>query len=248
MQEAVHRLADWLVSSQQIVFFGGAGVSTDSGIPDFRSAQGLFVQESADHYSAEEIVSRSFFYRFPKIFFDFYFDKLVYPEVKPNFVHFFLKKWEDKGKELTIITQNIDGLHQLAGSSRVLELHGTVLDNYCTHCGAYYDLRSLPFDDQHIPRCPLDHAIIKPDVVLYEEMLNEETVQKAIAAIASADLMIIGGTSLAVYPAASFINYFKGDKIALINKTALQTYPEKALVFEESLADVFREVDRMVGS
>ncbi|MGX7109298.1 NAD-dependent protein deacylase [Facklamia miroungae] len=241
-EDQIRHFAQMIQESQNIVFFGGAGVSTGSGIPDFRSAQGIFMQDSNYEFSAEEIISHPFYQSHPKIFFDFYFDKLVYPEIEPNLSHTFLKDLEDKGKNVTIVTQNIDGLHQKAGSSQVLELHGSVLDNYCSQCGTYYSLKDLERDAQGIPRCPKDQAIIKPDVVLYGEMLDEETIRQSIQAISHADLLIIAGTSLNVYPAASFIHYFKGNDQVVINQTPIISNHPNALVFQEKIEQVFQSV------
>ncbi|MGF3075849.1 NAD-dependent protein deacylase [Facklamia sp. P12955] len=242
IENQIKEFAQIIQKSRKIVFFGGAGVSTASGIPDFRSADGLFMQETNYQYSAEEIISHSFYKQHPQIFFEYYFEHLVYPEIQPNLAHFFLKELENKGKEVTVVTQNIDGLHQKAGSSRVLELHGSVLNNFCTQCGSYYALDQLEKDAQGIPRCPKDQAIIKPDVVLYEESLNEETINQSIQAISQADLMIIAGTSLNVYPAASFIHYFRGNSQVIINQTPILISKPNALIFEDKIEAVFQLV------
>lgn len=241
-QTLIEKFAASLKNNHKIVFFGGAGVSTGSGIPDFRSADGLFVQDSGYKYSAEEIISHSFYQRYPEIFFEYYFDKLVYPEVQPNLAHTFLKDLEELGKDVSVVTQNIDGLHQKAGSSRVYELHGTVLDNYCTQCGKFYSWSDLEKDEKGIPRCSQDGAIVKPDVVLYQEQLNPMTIASAIGAIQASDLLIIAGTSLNVYPAASFIQYFKGQDLVVINKTPIQVQGPNAIVFEEGIEEVFTAV------
>lgn len=230
-----------LAESQMIVFFGGAGVSTESGIPDFRSSTGLYSENNRGHYSAEELVSYSFFKRYPDEFFDYYFKHLVFEEAEPNAGHLFLKELEDAGKDVHVITQNIDGLHQKAGSSKVYELHGSVRRNYCTKCGQPYDLSELELDTAGIPTCPLDHAIVRPDVVLYEENLDQNTMQGAISAIKRADMLIIAGTSLSVYPAAGLIRYFDGEHLVAINKSSL-TVPAGTLIFEDSIGNVLAEL------
>lgn len=243
MSEQIEALTDALKQSQRIVFFGGAGVSTESGIPDFRSADGIFMQETGNQYRPEQIISHSFFKRFPAVYFDFHFDKLVYPSAQPNLAHTFLVELEKMGKDVSVVTQNIDGLHQLAGSSKVYELHGSVYDNYCLTCGRHYLVDQLQRDEAGIPRCPEDGGIVRPNIVMYEEPLDQQTIMQAIDAIRSADLLIVAGTSLVVYPAASFINYFQGDQMVIINKSPLQvTYPG-ALVFEDSISHVFSQVE-----
>ena len=211
-------LKDLIANHNNIVFFGGAGVSTESNIPDFRSSTGLFSQKLNKQFTAEQLVSHTFFVRYPEEFFEFYKDKLIYPNAKPNNAHIALAKLEEMGKLKAVITQNIDGLHQMAGSKNVLELHGSVHRNYCTKCGKFFDLESMLNLGGNIPYCDNCGSIVKPDVVLYEEALDSDVITKTISAISNADLLIIGGTSLAVYPAASFIDYYKGDYIALINK------------------------------
>lgn len=242
MENKVRQFQSELSESDKIVFFGGAGVSTASGIPDFRSASGLFMQSTGKTYSAEEIISRSFFERNPEEFYDFYFDKLIYPDAKPNLAHSFLADLEKRGKDITIITQNIDGLHQQAGSQNVLELHGSVLENYCLTCGKSYSLNQLVRDEKGIPRCQEDAGIVRPDIVLYEEGLNQATIEATISAIEEADMLIVAGTSLIVYPAAGLINYFKGKHFIVINKTPIQTYQPNALIFEAALNDVFSQM------
>ncbi len=209
----LEKLMDIIKNSKHLVFFGGAGVSTASNIPDFRGANGLY------KYSPEEIISHSFFMEHPKEFFEFYFDKMVYLDALPNECHKFLALLEENKMLDAVITQNIDGLHQKAGSKNVIELHGSILRNYCMKCNKFYDINAKPFKDINfngIPKCDCG-GIIKPDVVLYEEPLNENDINKAIKAIASADTLIIGGTSLVVYPAASFIRFFRGQNLVLIN-------------------------------
>lgn len=236
-------LQEQLDQSLNIVFFGGAGVSTESGIPDFRSAEGIFVQETGSAYSPEEIISHDFFMRYPKVFFDFYFDKLIYPEAKPNSVHRFLADLEAAGKHVTIVTQNIDGLHQDAGSSEVYELHGTVRENYCLECNRTYSLEELERGEDGIPRCSYDHGIVRPNIVLYQEGLDQSVLEASIKAIEASDMLIIGGTSLVVYPAAGLVNYFNGDHLVVINKTIIQARQAGALTFEDSLSEVFDQLE-----
>ena len=233
-------LSDILRKSHHIVFFGGAGVSTASGIPDFRSANGLWNQKYGRNLSPEEMVSRSFFEKDPEDFFAFYKEKLVYPEALPNGCHRALAKLEEMGKLLAVVTQNIDGLHQMAGSKKVYELHGSVLRNYCTRCHASYDADYV-LKAEGVPHCRACGAIVKPDVVLYEEMLDESVIDKSVKAIARADTLIVGGTSLVVYPAAGFIRYFRGDNLVVINKTPTQADSNADLVIREDIAQVMEE-------
>lgn len=242
MENKIRQFQSDINDSDKIVFFGGAGVSTASGIPDFRSASGLFMQATGETYSAEEIISRSFFERNPEEFYDFYFEKLIYPDAKPNLAHSFLADLEKTGRDVTIITQNIDGLHQQAGSQNVLELHGSVLENYCLTCGRNYSLNQLVRDEKGIPRCQEDQGIVRPDIVLYQEGLNQATIEATISAIEEADMLIVAGTSLIVYPAAGLINYFKGSYCVVINKTPVQTNLANALIFETTLNDVFSQM------
>lgn len=241
MTDKIRTFKKQLEESQMIAFFGGAGVSTESGIPDFRSSTGLYKENNRGHYSAEELISYSFFKRYPDEFFDYYFEHLVFEKAEPNAGHLFLKELEDAGKDVHIITQNIDGLHQKAGSSKVYELHGSVLRNYCTKCGQAYDLNELELDTVGIPRCPLDQAIVRPDVVLYEEGLDQNTMQGAISAIKRADMLIIAGTSLVVYPAAGLIRYFNGKHLIAINKTPIAV-PDGTLMFEDSIGKVISDL------
>ncbi|MDV9972735.1 NAD-dependent protein deacylase [Clostridioides difficile] len=231
-------LKDLIANHNNIVFFGGAGVSTESNIPDFRSSTGLFSQKLNKQFTAEQLVSHTFFVRYPEEFFEFYKDKLIYPNAKPNNAHIALAKLEEMGKLKAVITQNIDGLHQMAGSKNVLELHGSVHRNYCTKCGKFFDLESMLNLGGNIPYCDNCGSIVKPDVVLYEEALDSDIITKTISAISNADLLIIGGTSLAVYPAASFIDYYKGNYIALINK-ANTVYDKSASLVIINLLEKF---------
>lgn len=215
-EQEVKRLQEIIDDSSRIVFFGGAGVSTESNIPDFRSADGLYQQEYK--YSPEQIVSHSFFMQNTEGFYEFYKEKMMFLDAKPNAAHLKLAKLEEKGKLTAVITQNIDGLHQAAGSKNVLELHGSIHRNYCRKCGKFYDARYVK-TSKGIPRCECG-GIIKPDVVLYEEGLDTMVIEKSIRAISRADTLIIGGTSLVVYPAAGFIDYFHGKHLVVINKSA----------------------------
>ncbi len=239
--DKIEQLKEQLADSQKIVFFGGAGVSTESGIPDFRSSEGLYMQDSGTQVSAEEMISHTFYKRYPKEFFKYYFENLVFEEAEPNEAHVFLKDLEDEGKDVSIVTQNIDGLHQKAGSTTVHELHGSTLRNYCTQCGNRYEISELELDEEGIPRCPNDGAIVRPDIVLYEEGLDQSVIQAAIQDISEADMLMIAGTSLVVYPAAGLIHYFNGDHLVAINKSPIRI-PEDALVFEDSISNVFSKL------
>lgn len=233
----IEKLAEILRNSNNIVFFGGAGMSTESGIPDFRSANGLYSEKLKINFTPEQLVSHSFYVKYPKEFFNFYKEKLIYPNAKPNAGHIALAKLEKMGKLKAIVTQNIDGLHQAAGSKNVYELHGSVLRNYCTKCHAFYDEKFI-LDSKGIPTCPKCGGIVKPDVVLYEEGLDEATIQGAVRAISQADTLIIGGTSLVVYPAAGLIDYFRGRNLVLINKSSTSADNKADLVIHDSIGKV----------
>ncbi len=215
MEEKKALLKKWITESNNIVFFGGAGVSTESKIPDFRSADGLYNQKYK--YPPETILSHSFYQRRTEEFFEFYRDKMLFPEAQPNAAHLALARLEQMGKCKAVITQNIDGLHQAAGSKKVLELHGSVLRNYCTRCHKFYDMEHI-LHSEEVPRCECG-GVIKPDVVLYEEGLDSLTLNEAVRCIRQADVLIVGGTSLTVYPAAGLIDYYNGNKLVLINKS-----------------------------
>ena len=235
MDENIVKLEKWIKESDNIVFFGGAGVSTESGIPDFRSVDGLYNQKY--DYPPETILSHSFFMRNTEEFYRFYRDKMLYKDAKPNKAHYALAELEKQGRCKAVITQNIDGLHQAAGSKEVLELHGTVKKNYCMNCHKFYDAEYV-FNSNGIPRCSCG-GIIKPDVVLYEEGLDEETIENSIYAIQKADLLIVAGTSLTVQPASGLINFFRGRNLVLINRNSTP-YDNKAnLVINDSLGKVF---------
>ena len=235
------RLKEILDSSENIVFFGGAGVSTESNIPDFRSEQGLYHAKQAYGYAPEEILSHTFFMQHTEVFFDYYKHNLIYRDAQPNKAHLALAYLEQEGKLKAIVTQNIDGLHQKAGSRKVYELHGSVLRNHCMDCGAAYDL-DYTLDPAHcrgsIPHCPKCGGVIKPDVVLYEEALDEDCMIGALKAIEQADTLIIGGTSLAVYPAAGLIRYFRGKNLVLINKQPTPYDGRADLVIHDAIGKV----------
>lgn len=227
-------LKQWLEESDNIVFFGGAGVSTESKIPDFRSTDGLYNQQYA--YPPETILSHTFYMKNTEEFYRFYRNKMLFPEAEPNRAHKALARLEEMGKLKAVVTQNIDGLHQKAGSREVLELHGSVLRNYCTRCGKFYGLDAV-LNSEGIPKCQCQ-GIIKPDVVLYEEGLDQQTIQKAVAYIAGADVLIIGGTSLTVYPAAGLIDYYRGKKLVLINKSVTPMDSRADLVISGPIGEV----------
>ncbi|TRW27736.1 NAD-dependent protein deacylase [Criibacterium bergeronii] len=238
MYEKLKKIID---DSDNIVFFGGAGVSTESNIPDFRSADGIYNQNTGTKYPPETIISHSFFEKNPEFFYEFYKDKMVYQDAKPNKAHKALAKLEQFGKLKAIITQNIDGLHQAAGSKNVLELHGSILRNYCTKCHTFYDLDYV-MNKKGIPYCDKCGGMVKPDVVLYEESLDGETIEKAIRYISQADVLIIGGTSLVVYPAASFVNYYKGNKLVLLNKSETFRDSYADLVIHDPIGEVLGSI------
>ncbi len=212
------KLKEIIEKSKKIVIFSGAGLSTNSGIPDFRSADGLYNQKTKMNIPPEEIISHSFFMRNPEEFYQFYFSKMVYLNAKPNLAHKYFAKLEEEGKVLAVVTQNIDNLHQEAGSKKVYELHGSVMRNYCMKCHKFYSLKDIFNENYEVPRCSCG-GIIKPDVVLYEEGLNDEVVSNALHAISEADTIIVTGTSLTVYPAAGFLRYFRGENLILLNKS-----------------------------
>ncbi len=239
MDAKIQTLKDWVDASDNIVFFGGAGVSTENGIPDFRSVDGLYNQ----HYKfpPETILSHSFYIQETEEFYRFYRDKMLCLDAKPNAAHQKLAEWEKQGKLKAIVTQNIDGLHQAAGAQNVYELHGSVHRNYCRKCHAFYDARFI-LDSTGVPRCEKCGGEIKPDVVLYEEGLDQATIEGSIRAIERADVLIIGGTSLTVYPAASFINGYRGSKLVLINKSATPADRRADLVIHAPIGEVFSQL------
>lgn len=240
MKDKINQLTEILRQSNHIVFFGGAGVSTASDIPDFRSSNGLFSRKLNRNLTPEQLVSHTFFVRYPEEFFAFYKKNLVYPDAKPNACHVALAKLEEMGKLDAIVTQNIDGLHQAAGSKIVYELHGSVLRNYCTQCHSSYGADYILQSDG-IPVCSQCGGIVKPDVVLYEEGLNDTTIHQSIQAISQADTLIIGGTSLVVYPAAGLIDYFRGKHLVLINKSSTPADNKADLVIHDSIDTIMEE-------
>lgn len=234
MSKEVERLQELIDQYDNIVFFGGAGVSTESGIPDFRSQDGLYNQKY--DYPPETILSHSFYMRKPEEFYRFYRNKMLFPNAEPNRAHKALARLEKMGKLKAVVTQNIDGLHQKAGSREVLELHGSVLRNYCTRCGKFYGLDAI-LNSTGVPKCTCG-GTIKPDVVLYEEGLDQETIEKSVKYIANADVLIIGGTSLTVYPAAGLIDYYRGHKLVLINKSVTPMDNRADLVISGPIGEV----------
>lgn len=236
--EKLETLKQWVAESQRIVVFTGAGVSTESGIPDFRSADGLYSQKF--DYPPETIISHSFYERKPEYFFRFYREKMLPLDYEPNITHKVLARWEREGKLLAVVTQNIDGLHQKAGSKRVYELHGSVLRNYCTRCGKFYPAEFIR-DSKGVPKCDCG-GIVKPDVVLYEEGLDQPTIEASVRAIHNADLLIVAGTSLTVYPAAGLIDYYPGNRLVLINRDETPRDGAADLVLHESLGEVFSQL------
>ena len=237
--EPIEQLRSWVKESNNIVFFGGAGVSTESGIPDFRSVDGLYHQQY--DYPPETILSHTFYRRMPEEFYRFYRAKMLCLDAKPNAAHLKLAQWEKEGKLKAVVTQNIDGLHQAAGSKVVLELHGSVLRNYCENCGKFYDAQYI-LHSEGVPACECGGSI-KPDVVLYEEGLNQKTLTDAIRYISEADVLIVGGTSLAVYPAAGLLDYYKGNKLVLVNKTPTPKDSMADLIVQGSIGEIFSGLD-----
>ena len=234
--DQIEKLKEIVDSSKNIVFFGGAGVSTESGIPDFRSVDGLYNQKY--DYPPETILSHTFYRNKPEEFFRFYKDKMLCLDAKPNAAHLKLARWEQEGKLKAVITQNIDGLHQAAGSRKVLELHGSVLRNYCERCGKFFDAEYM-LHAEGVPKCDACGGAVKPDVVLYEEGLDDKTLKDAVSYIRNADVWMIGGTSLVVYPAAGLIDYYDGNKLVLINKTPTARDDAADLVVQGSIGEIF---------
>ncbi|SMC47873.1 NAD-dependent deacetylase [Papillibacter cinnamivorans DSM 12816] len=239
MENTVKVLRELVESSGNIVFFGGAGVSTESGIPDFRSVDGLYSQKYA--YPPEVMLSHTFFENRPEEFFRFYREKMIFTDARPNAAHLKLAQWEREGKLSAVVTQNIDGLHQAAGSRNVYELHGSVHRNYCVRCGKKYDLDYVLRSPDIVPRCACG-GMVRPDVVLYEEVLDGEVMNKAARAISKADLLIVGGTSLVVYPAAGLIRYYSGDKLVIINKTPTLSDSGADYIMEGKIGEILSQV------
>ena len=232
-------LQEWIDSHSRIVFFGGAGVSTESGIPDFRSVDGLYHQQYA--YPPETILSHSFYLARPDVFYDFYRNKMLILDAQPNAAHKKLAEWEEMGKLKAVVTQNIDGLHQAAGSKKVFELHGSVHRNYCTKCGKFFGPEYMKAAEG-VPCCDACGGMIKPDVVLYEEGLDNDVITGAVTAISQADVLIIGGTSLVVYPAAGLIDYYRGHKLVLVNKSSTPRDKAADLVINGPIGEVFSQL------
>lgn len=238
MEDKILCLKEIIDNSDNIVFFGGAGVSTESGVPDFRSVDGLYNQKY--DYSPEIILSHTFYRKNTEEFYRFYRDKMLFPDAKPNAAHKVLAELEQRGKLKAVVTQNIDGLHQAAGSKEVYELHGSVHRNYCERCRKFFSFNDI-MKSKGVPKCECG-GIIKPDVVLYEEGLDQATIQKSVSAIARADVLIIGGTSLAVYPAAGLIDYYNGNKLILINKSQTPRDGRADLIINEPIGSVLSQV------
>lgn len=237
-EKEIEELQKIIDDSSRIVFFGGAGVSTESGIPDFRSADGLYHQEYK--YSPEQIISHSFFLRYPEAFYEFYKDKMMYLDAKPNPAHLKLAELEMAGRLLAVVTQNIDRLHQQAGSKKVYELHGSIHRNYCMKCGKFYDADFIK-NSEGVPHCECG-GIVKPDVVLYEEGLDQNVTQRAVMAISMADTLIIGGTSLVVYPAAGFVDYFHGKHLVVINKSETEKNVNAELTINAPIGEIMKGI------
>lgn len=237
--EQIEQLRQWVNESDNIVFFGGAGVSTESGIPDFRSVDGLYNQQY--DYPPETILSHTFYRRNTEEFYRFYRNKMLCLDAKPNAAHLKLAQWEREGKLKAVVTQNIDGLHQAAGSEKVYELHGSVLRNFCESCHKFYDVNYIA-NSEGVPKCSCG-GDIKPDVVLYEEGLDQNTLTGATRAISEADVLIVGGTSLAVYPAAGLLDYYNGNKLVLVNKTPTARDGIADLVVQGSIGEIFSQLD-----
>lgn len=239
--EKISALKEMIKNTNKICVFTGAGISCPSGIPDFRSENGLYSKKNKDTYSPEQIISHTFFVNRPELFFDFYKNKMMYLDAKPNDAHIYFADLEKKGKQVTIITQNIDGLHQMAGSTDVVELHGSIHRNFCMRCGRSYDAKYVKEYDG-VPKCSECGGIVKPDVVLYEEPLDEASTYKAIEKISEAETLIIIGTSLVVYPAASYVRYFRGKNFVLINKSATPVDSSADLAIYDDVVNVVHQL------
>ena len=243
----IERLNQYISESKKIVFFGGAGVSTESGIPDFRSANGLYSKKSKTKISPEEILSHNFFYQHTREFYEFYRSKMLYLDAKPNITHYKLAEMEKAGKLTGVITQNIDGLHQMAGSNKVLEIHGTIHENYCQGCGKKYGLEKIVTAEDNYPLCDECGKLIKPNVVLYGEKLPMDIFAEAQKLVSEADMLIIGGTSLSVYPACNLVYDFCGEHLVIINKSSIddknKINPDSDIIFECGLGEVFSQIE-----
>ncbi|MDR6723538.1 NAD-dependent deacetylase [Paenibacillus amylolyticus] len=244
---ATEQLVSWIQESKKIVFFGGAGTSTESGIPDFRSAAGLYQTEQHSPYPPEELLSRHFFDQHADIFYDFYRGKMLHPQAEPNGCHRLLARLENEGRLQAVITQNIDGLHQKSGSKNVLELHGSVHRNACMDCKRFYSLDDIIRSQDIVPHCISCGGVVKPDVVLYEEELDQNTLYLSVDAISTADLLLVGGTSLTVQPAAQLITYFQGKHTVLLNATPTAYDRQADLLITEPIGEVMNTVDQLLG-
>lgn len=242
--EKIRQLNEIINASRKICVFTGAGISCPSGIPDFRSSNGLYNQKTGFNISPEEIISHSFFVNHTDLFYDFYKSKMLYPDAQPNEAHKYFAQLEKQGKEVSVVTQNIDGLHTAAGSTRVYEIHGTVLKNTCMKCHRHFGVDAVT-NSSGIPYCDSCGGIIKPDVVLYEEPLDETTVSGAVQSISDADTLIIIGTSLVVYPAASYVRYFRGNNLVIINKSETGMDNLASLAIYEDVEEVVKELNRL---
>ena len=244
MQDNYLKLKNAIEECNNIVVFSGAGLSTNSGIPDFRSASGIYNQKLNSTFSPEEVVSHTFFMRYPEEFYKFYFDKMVYLDAKPNSAHKYFGKLEKHGKVKAVVTQNIDNLHQLGGSKNVIELHGSIMRNYCMNCHTFYDLKNIYTKEHKVPKCKICGGTIKPDVVLYEEGLDEKTITDAIRYISNAEMLIVVGTSLMVYPAAGFLRYFKGKYLVLINKSSTSYDSNADVLINDDIKNVIDYLEK----
>ncbi len=244
MQDNYLKLKNAIDECNNIVVFSGAGLSTNSGIPDFRSASGIYNQKLNSTFSPEEVVSHTFFMRYPEEFYKFYFDKMVYLDAKPNSAHKYFGKLEKLGKVKAVVTQNIDNLHQLGGSKNVIELHGSIMRNYCMNCHTFYDLKNIYTKEHKVPKCKICGGTIKPDVVLYEEGLDEKTITDAIRYISNAEMLIVVGTSLMVYPAAGFLRYFKGKYLVLINKSSTSYDSNADILINDDIKNVIDYLEK----
>lgn len=242
LENSIEKLRDIILNSRRLCVFTGAGISVPSGIPDFRSASGLYNQADPSGYAPEEIISHTFFQKHTELFYQFYREKMIFENALPNPAHLYFAELEKNGKDVSIVTQNIDGLHLKAGSQKVFEIHGTVYKNHCIQCGKFFDLSAVVHAPQTVPHCDRCGGIIKPDVVLYEESLNDAVVQQAVQSIHAADTLLVVGTSLSVYPAASFLQFFSGNHLAVINKTKTSAPVHGALEIYDDIIHVIEQL------
>lgn len=242
MKDEIEKLRAMIGSSRRLCVFSGAGISVPSGIPDFRSASGLYRQPGLSGYAPEEIISHTFFFKHTALFYQFYREKMVFEDAQPNAAHRYFAELEQNGKDVSVVTQNIDGLHSKAGSQEVYEIHGTIYKNHCLDCGRFFDLSAVAHAPQTVPRCNVCGGVIKPDVVLYEEGLDDTVVRGAVQAIRAADTLLVIGTSLSVYPAASFLQFFGGSRLAVINKTKTSAPVHGALEIQDDIVHVIQQL------